>query len=69
MSEIQALQKFLAEKDAELERLKAEIRKVETLWFSEHYRIKELLARAADALDRGPLFSQPLVDELRKAAQ
>jgi hypothetical protein len=63
-------------KDAEIERLKGEIRKLETLWFSENYRMKDLLTRAADRIymwvDAGldpSLETKELIAELRKAAQ
>jgi hypothetical protein len=59
----------------ENERLRADIRKLENLWFSEHYRMRELLTRAADALEgSSPLIGAEedtgnLIAELRKAAQ
>jgi hypothetical protein len=53
--EIQALQKLLAGKDAEIDRLKA------------------LLSRSADALERAPVLPpkmiEALIAELRKAAE
>ena len=65
------------DKDAEIERLKSELRKLETLWFSENYRMRELFTRAADALEKyrfaysmyGRDDPLRLIQELRKAAE
>jgi hypothetical protein len=60
--EIQSLQKLLADKDAEIERLKS--------W---NQTLKQIVADAADALERAPVLPpkmiKALIAELRKAAE
>jgi hypothetical protein len=71
--EIQALQKLIAEKDAEIEQLKSWNQTLKQIVADdpEKHFYKVLLTRAADALESNrpePEFPK-LIDELRKAAQ